>query len=74
MFLCLFFLPPNPQSFPDIKSVDDDGLLAYGGDLSPKTLLKAYSVGVFPWYNEDENSPILWWSPEPPLRDIPSTF
>jgi hypothetical protein len=37
------FLPPNPPYFPDIKYVDDDGLLAYGGDLSPKTLLKAYS-------------------------------
>jgi hypothetical protein len=25
------FLPPNPPCFPDIKYVDDDGLLAYGG-------------------------------------------
>lgn len=39
------------------------GLLAYGGDLYPQTLLTAYSQGIFPWYSEDE--PILWWSPNP---------
>lgn len=34
-----------------------------GGNLSPGMLLSAYSQGIFPWYAED--SPILWWSPEP---------
>ena len=68
------FLPTNPPNFPDIKYVDDDGLLAYGGDLSPKTLIKAYSAGIFPWYNEDENSPILWWSPEPRCVIYPHEF
>lgn len=34
-----------------------------GGDLSPQRLLYAYSCGIFPWYEED--SPILWWSPDP---------
>ena len=23
----------------------------------------AYTIGIFPWYNEDD--PILWWSPNP---------
>ncbi len=40
-----------------------DGLLAYGGDLSPDRLLLAYKNGIFPWYNSDD--PILWWSPDP---------
>jgi leucyl/phenylalanyl-tRNA--protein transferase len=34
-----------------------------GGDLKPATLIRAYSEGVFPWFNEDD--PILWWSPDP---------
>ncbi len=44
---------------------DPDGLLAAGGDLSPKQLLHAYKNGIFPWY--DETQPILWWSPNPRL-------
>jgi leucyl/phenylalanyl-tRNA--protein transferase len=42
---------------------DDDGFVGVGGDLSPATLLRAYSEGVFPWFNEGD--PILWWSPHP---------
>jgi len=51
--------------FPDTSEALDDpnGLLAVGGDLSAKRLLKAYSLGIFPWYTE--NQPILWWSPTP---------
>jgi len=43
----------------------EDGLLAVGGDLSPDRLLLAYSLGIFPWY--DEGQPILWHSPDPRL-------
>jgi leucyl/phenylalanyl-tRNA--protein transferase len=42
---------------------DRDGLVGVGGDLSPATLLRAYSEGVFPWFNDGD--PILWWSPDP---------
>jgi leucyl/phenylalanyl-tRNA---protein transferase len=41
----------------------EDGLLAVGGDLRPERLLLAYSMGIFPWY--DESQPILWHSPDP---------
>jgi leucyl/phenylalanyl-tRNA--protein transferase len=34
-----------------------------GGDLSPERLLLAYSMGIFPWY--EEGQPILWHSPDP---------
>jgi leucyl/phenylalanyl-tRNA---protein transferase len=40
-----------------------DGLLAFGGDLSPVRLLEAYRRGIFPWYSDGQ--PILWWSPDP---------
>ncbi len=49
--------------FPNPDWADENGLLAVGGDLSPERLLKAYSLGIFPWYGENE--PILWWSPDP---------
>jgi leucyl/phenylalanyl-tRNA--protein transferase len=42
---------------------DPDGFVGLGGDLTPMTLLRAYSEGVFPWFNEGD--PILWWSPDP---------
>ena len=42
---------------------DETGLVAIGGDLSPKNLLKAYCSGVFPWFGEQD--PVMWWSPDP---------
>lgn len=40
-----------------------NGLLAIGGDLSPRRLLTAYGQGIFPWFSEGE--PPLWWAPDP---------
>lgn len=56
--------------FPPPDLAEPDGLLAIGGDLSPKRLLTAYSLGIFPWYAPGE--PILWWSPDPRLVLEPS--
>ncbi|MGH8124482.1 MAG: leucyl/phenylalanyl-tRNA--protein transferase [Rhodanobacteraceae bacterium] len=55
----------SPDVFPDPERAlaDPNGLLAYGGDLSPQRLVAAYSHGIFPWYSEGE--PLLWWSPDP---------
>ncbi len=55
--------------FPSLENSSSDGLLAYGGDLSEERLLLAYRNGIFPWY--DENSPILWWSPDPRMVLFP---
>jgi leucyl/phenylalanyl-tRNA--protein transferase len=57
------------DNFPDPSLADDTGLLAVGGDLSPETLIKAYQLGIFPWFNEDE--PVLWWCPDPRLVLFP---
>ncbi len=49
--------------FPPVTEANEDGLLAAGGDLSVDRLLLAYSMGIFPWFNEDEIP--LWWAPDP---------
>ncbi|MCG9880720.1 MAG: leucyl/phenylalanyl-tRNA--protein transferase [Bacteroidia bacterium] len=56
--------------FPHPELADEDGLLAVGGDLLPQTLINAYSIGAYPWFNEED--PILWWNPDPRLVLFPS--
>ncbi len=46
-----------------IEDASPLGIVAVNGNLSPGVLLSAYRQGVFPWY--DDESPILWWSPDP---------
>jgi leucyl/phenylalanyl-tRNA---protein transferase len=55
--------------FPDTDEADESGLLAIGGDLSVERLKKAYSKGIFPWY--EDGMPILWWSPDPRMVLFP---
>jgi leucyl/phenylalanyl-tRNA--protein transferase len=56
---------PNPE-----RALENpDGLLAVGGSLSPKRLLRAYRDGIFPWYSSGQ--PILWWSPNPRMVLFP---
>ena len=45
-------------------SVEPDGLLAVGGDLSVDRLLLAYSNGIFPWYSFRDCKEILWYCPQ----------
>ncbi|MDP1784995.1 MAG: leucyl/phenylalanyl-tRNA--protein transferase [Sulfuricurvum sp.] len=52
-------------SFPNPNSASEEGIVAYGGDLSPSRILMAYRMGIFPWYSAHD--PILWWSPDPRL-------
>ena len=60
----LAWMPPGgPLFFPKPEDAPADGLLMAGGDLTPARLMLGYSRGIFPWYDED--SPILWWSPDP---------
>lgn len=59
----VFWLPEKGVDFPNPELADAEGLLAIGGDLSVERLISAYACGIFPWYNEE--SPILWWSPDP---------
>lgn len=58
--------------FPPVEDAlrEPDGLLAVGGSLSPRRLLRAYRKGIFPWYTAGQ--PILWWSPDPRTILLPS--
>lgn len=51
--------------FPDPRLANPDGIVAYGGDLNLFRIMKAYQMGIFPWYSSGD--PILWWSPDPRL-------
>ena len=53
----------NELYFPPVDSASTEGILAFGGDLSPERLMLAYRSGIFPWFNIDE--PVIWWSPNP---------
>lgn len=66
----MVLLDPNDISFPDpFQYHPKDGLMAVGGDLSPKRVYFAYQTGLFPWYNEGDE--ILWWCPDPRFILIP---
>ncbi|MBK7860939.1 MAG: leucyl/phenylalanyl-tRNA--protein transferase [Archangiaceae bacterium] len=56
-------LGPDPEQWPPIEKTHTDGILAFGGDLSPRRLTAAYARGIFPWYSE--GLPILWHCPDP---------
>lgn len=59
--MTVYRLGPEPV-FPPTGEAEPSGLLAVGGDLAPERLLRAYGLGIFPWY---EDRPILWFTPAP---------
>lgn len=63
-FLNMIILDKKEISFPDPRLYDSEsGLIAIGGDLSPERIWFAYQLGIFPWFNPNED--ILWWCPNP---------
>jgi leucyl/phenylalanyl-tRNA--protein transferase len=70
----LYRLGPVEYGFPPADAALDEpnGLLAVGGDLSPKRLLLAYRHGIFPWFNEGD--PLCWWSPDPRCVFLTATW
>jgi len=57
-------LPPS-RFFPPAELVEPEGLVGFGGKLTPERLLDAYQHGIFPWPIGDAAAPIAWWSPDP---------
>lgn len=51
--------------FPNPHDANEEGIVAWGGDLNPSRLIRAYQNGIFPWYSQQD--PILWWSTNPRL-------
>ena len=62
---------PNPllERDPD-PSVP--GLIAVSERIYPGQLSRAYQLGIFPWYSD--NQPVLWWSPDPRMVLKPAEF
>lgn len=58
----VYRIPLEPIWFPTPDLFEpEEGIVAMGGDLSPKRMLAAYYMGIFPWFNPGEE--ILWWQP-----------
>jgi leucyl/phenylalanyl-tRNA--protein transferase len=57
-------LPPS-RFFPQAEDADADGIVGFGGKLTPEWLLDAYQHGIFPWPSGEPDFPMVWWSPDP---------
>jgi leucyl/phenylalanyl-tRNA---protein transferase len=44
---------------------EPEGVVLFGGDLTPEWLLDAYGHGIFPWPIFDGTDIMVWWSPDP---------
>ncbi len=62
---------PNPQLAPD-PDPSVPGLIAVSERIYPGQLSRAYQMGIFPWYSD--NQPVLWWSPNPRMVLKPTDF
>lgn len=58
----MIFELSNTTEFPDPRYGRKDGFYAVGGDLSPERLIKAYPMGIFPYF-AFRQKPIIWWFP-----------
>ena len=54
---------PTRWMLPDPLEADEDGLVGFGADLEPDTLVDAYRRGIFPWPHGRMALP--WFSPDP---------
>ncbi|MBT8240709.1 MAG: leucyl/phenylalanyl-tRNA--protein transferase [Acidimicrobiales bacterium] len=50
--------------FPPASTADENGIVGVGADLSPATMLAAYSDGIFPMPLHEDGD-VAWWSPDP---------
>ena len=64
-----FILPEESTDFPSPHTAGSSGILAIGSNLKVSTLLKAYRLGAFPWFGENE--PIIWHHPDPRFVLLP---
>ena len=62
---------PNPRFEAD-PDPSVPGLIAVSERIYPGQLSKAYQLGIFPWYSD--NQPVLWWSPDPRMVLKPADF
>ena len=58
-------LLPKSKFFPPAEMAEEEGVVLFGGRLTPEWLLDAYSHGIFPWPIFDGADMVVWWSPDP---------
>lgn len=68
----MFWLDQDSFHFPSVDLAHPSGILAFGGDLHPERLYRAYSNGIFPWYEDGEE--ITWWAPEERMLVFPQSY
>ena len=59
------FLLPKSKFFPPAELAEPEGVVLFGGRLTPEWLLDAYAHGIFPWPIFDGTDVVVWWSPDP---------
>lgn len=64
-----FELQKEDSRFPPAHFADGEGLLAVGGSMSARQLVKACSEGIFYWHHPMKH--IRWWSPDPRIVGDP---
>ncbi len=57
----IYQLPDDDIWFPEPEEYEGD-IIAVGGDLHPRRMIRAYYQGIFPWYNDPGE--MIWWCPE----------
>lgn len=73
---------PSDLQLPPPGSVDEEypDICFITEDINPAILLAAYKQGIFPWFNEENDEPVIWQSPDPrfiiPIEElhIPKTL
>ena len=73
-----FLLNMNESYMPETGFIDTDYMFKfpepvaeYNGaclvsrEINAQLLYSAYMQGVFPWFDEDEGEPVVWYSPDP---------
>lgn len=58
-------LLPKSKFFPPAELAEEEGVVLFGGRLTPEWLLDAYAHGIFPWPIFDGADVVVWWSPDP---------
>jgi len=59
------FILPKSKFFPPAELAEPEGVVMFGGRLTPEWLLDAYAHGIFPWPIFDGTDVVVWWSPDP---------
>jgi leucyl/phenylalanyl-tRNA--protein transferase len=69
--MSVYLLDEEEIWFPPSHEYEFD-LVAVGGTLTPERVLKAYNMGIFPWYNEPDMPE--WFCPVERCVFYPATF